>query len=418
MMLNLTVAVGTLNGLIFFANVVDANGNVFTSSVNFLSLPILWLNLELEFDSCFFKGMDSYWKMWLQLAFPVYVIFLVMIVIIVSDHSIRFSHLIARRNPVATLATLILLSYTKLLRTVITVFSFATLDYPDGSHVKVWLPDASVDYLSEKHIALFVIILIFGIAYTLFLFSWQWLLFYQDKKLFKWARNQKLCHFFEPYHAPYSIKHRYWTGLLLLARVSLYLVFALNVSSDSGVNLLAIIVLGSGLLFLKGICSQLYKSKIVDMFETVSYFNILTVSGAELFSLESRDGQTLIAYFTVLTTVIQLLAVLAYHMLTEVFMKLWKKLNSRRDVNTAEEPLLDFPPTNTINIGSQTNAVEPTVTVINGVPHREGLESGASIGENGNSECQSGALEMRDDEDGVSCISDESTAPLLVEDDK
>ena len=99
-------------------------------------------------------------------------------------------------------------------------------------------------------------------------------------------------------------------------------------------------------------------------------------------------------------------------------MKLWKKLNSRRDVNTAEEPLLDFPPTNTINIGSQTNAVEPTVTVINGVPHREGLESGASIGENGNSECQSGALEMRDDEDGESCISDESTAPLLVEDDK
>ena len=184
MMLNLTVAVGTLNGLIFFANVVDANGNVFTSSVNFLSLPISWLNLEPGFDSCFFKRMDSYWKTWLQLALPVYVIFLVMIVIIVSDHSIRFSHLIARRNLVATLATLILLSYTKLLRTVITVFSFATLDYPDDSHVKVWLPDASVDYLSGKHIALFVvavIILIFGITYTLFLFSWQWLLFYQDK---------------------------------------------------------------------------------------------------------------------------------------------------------------------------------------------------------------------------------------------
>ena len=72
-----------------------------------------------------------------------YVILLVVMVIVISEYSIRFSRLISKRNPVApaTLATLILLSYTKFLCTTITALSFANLDYPDNSHSMVWLPD-------------------------------------------------------------------------------------------------------------------------------------------------------------------------------------------------------------------------------------------------------------------------------------
>ena len=94
----------------------------------------------------------------------------------------RFSRLIAKKNPVATLATVILLSYTMFLRTTITAPSFANLDYPDGSHKRVWLPDANIEYLSGKHIALFIatiLILIVSITYVGLLFFWQWLLYYQ-----------------------------------------------------------------------------------------------------------------------------------------------------------------------------------------------------------------------------------------------
>lgn len=119
MLLNLTVAVGTLNGLIFFANIVDANRSTFflglSLSAGFYSVLISWLNLEVGFDVCYFEGADIYWKIWLKLAFSVYIIFLVVVMIIVSNYSMRFSRLIAKRNPVATLATLILLSYTKFL---------------------------------------------------------------------------------------------------------------------------------------------------------------------------------------------------------------------------------------------------------------------------------------------------------------
>ena len=119
--LNMTVAVGSLNALIFYANIVAANSSIFLtfSEPNFLTVFISWLNLELGIDTCYFQGMNAYSKTWLQLAFPIYVIVIVVMVIIISHYSSKFAQFIANKNPVATLATLILLSYTKLLNTTI-----------------------------------------------------------------------------------------------------------------------------------------------------------------------------------------------------------------------------------------------------------------------------------------------------------
>ena len=273
LVLNLTVAIGTINGVIFYANIVNANKSIFfpTSTTKFLSLFISLLDLELAVDTCF-EGMDTYWKIWLQLVFPTYVILLVIMVIVISEYSIRFSRLIAKRNPVATLATvtLILLSYTRTLHTVFAALPFTNLDYPNGSSERVWLPDATIGYITAKHIFLFlaaICILTVGIAYTFLLFFWQWLLQYQGLKLFKLVRYQRLCHFIEPYHAPYLFKYRYWTGLLLFARVALYLVFTLNVLGDPGVNMLAIVIIICGLIFLKGffgLCTFMLQQRLTS----------------------------------------------------------------------------------------------------------------------------------------------------------
>ena len=64
----------------------------------------------------------------------------------------------------------------------------------------------------------------------------------------------------EPYHALYVSKHHYWTGLLHFIRIVFYLVFALNVSGDPGVNLQAITTTVLCLLSLKGQFGQVYKS--------------------------------------------------------------------------------------------------------------------------------------------------------------
>ena len=126
----------------------------------------------------------------------------------------------------ATLVTLILLSYAKLLETCFKSLSVDILEYPDGSSKILWLPDAIVKYLSGKHIPLFiaaVLTLLVGLVYTALLFSWQWLLYLPRWRLFRWSRNPKIQTFIETYHTPYTPKHRYWTGLLLIVRIVLYL---------------------------------------------------------------------------------------------------------------------------------------------------------------------------------------------------
>ena len=228
LVLNITVAVGLINGFIFYANIMSANSAVFfpSSEPSFPTVFVAWLNLDLGIDVCFFDGLDTYIKTWLQLAFPVYIISLVVIIIIVSEYSPRFAALIGRKDPIATLATLILLSYAKLLSITITALSFTEINYPDGSQETVWLPDGNVKYFRGKHAALIIValfIILVGVPYTLLLLLWQWIVRAPRWKVFKWTRNTKLNAFITVYHVPYNSKYRYWTGLLLLVRVILYI---------------------------------------------------------------------------------------------------------------------------------------------------------------------------------------------------
>ena len=67
--LNLTVSVGTINGLIFYANIVRANHATFfplNTTNSFLSWFLAWINLDLGIETCFYNGLDAYVKTWLQ----------------------------------------------------------------------------------------------------------------------------------------------------------------------------------------------------------------------------------------------------------------------------------------------------------------------------------------------------------------
>ena len=74
-LLNLTVTIGTISGIIFYANVVSNNDSVLLTNDNVfkpLRVFISFINLDLGIETCFYNGMDSYSKMWLQLFFPLY----------------------------------------------------------------------------------------------------------------------------------------------------------------------------------------------------------------------------------------------------------------------------------------------------------------------------------------------------------
>ena len=322
---NLTVAIGTLNAIIFYANIIYVNRSIYFQQLPLTFVPVFisWLNLDIGFDTCFYSGMDEYVKTWLQLAFPLYIIFLVIIIIWISSCSSKFSYLLGKRNPVATLATLILLSYTRVLETIVESLSFVTLKYPNHTLTFSWLPDANIEYGKGKHIALIiaaVAILILGLLYTILITSWQWLLHCPRSKLFNWTRNQKLHAFIYTYHIPHSAKHRYWIGLLLLVRVVIFLIATFSVSVDPQITLLTTAVIMSCLLSYKTILMiRVYKNWLLNAMESYVCFNIIIFAMITWYTFgnsESRNFeivQTVAAYLSAGSVSIILVLVIAFH---------------------------------------------------------------------------------------------------------
>ena len=327
LVLDLTVAKGTLNGMIFYSNIIAANQGLFLQfdHPNFLSVFIAWLNLDLGFDACFIEGLNTYFKVWLQLAFPTYLILLLMAIILISRRSLRFARLISKRNPVAMLATLILLSYSRLLQSIINIFSYANLRYTpmndDEYFEAVWLPDASIPYLSGKHIPLFILailILAIGVAYTFGLIAWQWLVRLPDVVVFKWIQSAKLTSFMDAYHAPYVTKNRYWTGLLLLARVTLYLTAAINVSGEPRFNLLAVSLIIASIFLLHAYSGMnIYKQWVLNVLEFTTYFNVLALAVATFYVLQINGNGTTVTLVSIGVQFVLSVCAMMYHVAVE-----------------------------------------------------------------------------------------------------
>ena len=381
LMCNVTVVQGTVNGLIFYANIVVMSRSLFFPSLhpNFSTIFIYFINTRLGFDRCLPPGVDEYKKMWHYFLFPIYALSLVVAIILLSKYSSRCARIIGRRNPVATLATIILLMYTMLLQAVTDILAFAVLKYHNGTHEVVWLPDASVKYFQGKHIPLFLVavfILILGLAYTFLLFAWQWLIRAPNKLPFRWIRNTKLHSFMEAYHAPYKPKYRYWTGLLLFIRVLLNIIVMVNKSGSPRTNLLAIIVLVAFLFLLKAYLGDwIYKQRLLDCLEITYYFNLLLFSLVSFNSAGNQKSQTVAIHVSVSITFVMTICTLFYHIhytlcdikryknLSEKILR-WmhrKKGDTANVINTAEKAKVHYKPTNTEVCLSSSLATEEEV---------------------------------------------------------
>ena len=146
--------------------------------------------------------MDAYVKTWLQFAFPLYIWVLISMIILGSHYPSRVAKIFGS-NPIAVLATLFLLSYAKLLHTVIAALYYTSLEYPNNSQITVWLYDGNSRYLSGKHIPLFtaaaVCLIFLFLPYTVLLIFSQWL---QANSIFSWINGRNLRPFLDAYHAP------------------------------------------------------------------------------------------------------------------------------------------------------------------------------------------------------------------------
>ena len=306
--LNLTVTDGSINAFILYANIISINTPVFFSSITnftptytFVSLA----NLDLGIQTCFYNGMDDYAKMWLQLAFPFYLIFIATLIIITSRYSTTIQRLTARRA-LPVLATLFLLSYTKILRIVSSVlFFYSTITHLPSKHTTlVWSVDASVPVLEVKFILLFI----FCIVLFCVLIPFNIILVF-TKTLSRFNLINKFMPLIDAYRGPYEYELYYWTGFQLLIRTVVFGISALsrNINLTLGIVLISVIIGTHGIMWP-------YKHTAQNVQELLYLFNLQALY---TISLYGQDTTNITAVnILIVIAAVQFSIIFIYHIIT------------------------------------------------------------------------------------------------------
>ena len=303
-LLDLTIAQGTLNGLVFYANIVQVNQDILLPwrSTNPLTIFIAWLNLDLGVETCFFNGLDAYTKTWLQFAFPLYVWSIAGLIIILAKYSDRVAKMMGN-NSVPVLATLFLLSHAKLFRIIVTSLAYTiviTSQEYDNKLISMtmWSADGNVDYLGSKHAPLFAIavatLLFLWLPYTLLLLLGQWLYRCNCILITKFFINIKP--FLDAHYGSLKGRHRYWFGSLHLVRAAILLISGLVPSNHS--SIVAISVSASA-VFLMFLVSIVYCNSAVSLFDMAFFLNLALFATTILY-IRTSGGDPAVASSTLI----------------------------------------------------------------------------------------------------------------------
>ena len=345
LLLNLTVTQGLTNGLILYANLLWTYKDIlFPSGQKPITLAfqifIAWLNLDFGIETCLVVGLTAFWKTWLQFLFPLYIWLIAGVIIIVCHHSSRLTNLIGDRA-VPLLATLFLLSYTKLLRTAMTILEFGELTfYPDKSKKLVWYLDGNLPYCQHPHIYLFIAAiatLIFCLSFTLFLLLIQCWRRISHLKLLRWIN--KFTPFYDAYFSPLKDKHHYWFGILLLIRIALLVSFTATSSTSPFLSLIILKLTLVVLLFYTSI-RHIYKSKLVRTLENASVLNLIILIASTLYT---EGGKTIFLEVSIAFAFIQFNVVIIISLIKIIFNMMhkctWKNGYNliRQDVDSSDE---------------------------------------------------------------------------------
>ena len=277
-LLNLMVTKATINGIILYANVININYSVFlinNKTLKPLQLFISFTNLDLGFETCFYDGMDGYMKIWLHLFFPVFLIIIAFSIIIASRYSSRILRLTYSRS-LPVLATLFLLSYTSVLRTVLTVlFSYSAITHvPSGHQELVWSVDASVPLFGLKFTILFITCLVLFLVllfFNIILLFTSYLLWFKTINYFK--------PILDAFQGSYKDRYYYWVAVNIILR-SLF--FALYAFQTKFRLLLANVILGSFTSIFGYIRPN--KNKLVNFQELLLLINLTIMHAVSYYS--------------------------------------------------------------------------------------------------------------------------------------
>ena len=302
MLCDITVEKGTFNGAILFANLIHIHRSLLfgPNHSSVITVPIAWMNLDLGFNLCFYDGMDAYTRQWLQYLFPLYVILIAWILVCFNWYT-RLGAKFIRNNISNVFSTLLLLCYTKLLRTVAEAFSFTTIYSSQGNSIKVWLYDGNIPYMEGRHLALFIValavLLCLLLPFTLLLLLEYPLLQLGAQRT---LRKLRLLPLIFAYQKPFKTSCRWWTGLMLLFRVVLVSMYQASLTGYPRLNFIAIVTVGLCILGTMWNLGSLYKNRYITCIEAFFLTDlIILASWSEYVATQDSSNRLIPSYILV-----------------------------------------------------------------------------------------------------------------------
>lgn len=284
-LLRLTVTPGTINGLVFYANLLYVNRTVFLGipGLYWLRVFLATINLRIGFPLCLYDGMTTIASSHLAYLFPIYLWVMALVIVLISRYSDKVAHLIGR-SAVPVLASLIYISYNNMLASVVDGLSYLDLYYEDANGTihsrEVWYFDGNVDYFTEGHLSLFVIV----ILTLLFILIPYTILLTGVKQFSRYRIVDRFRPLIDAYCAPYKDKWRFWFGARLWVLIAVYVSYAVSRNDITTLFLAECIILAA--FTFTQLLIMPFKSFAINVLDSFFMINALFLSIIGLYTQE------------------------------------------------------------------------------------------------------------------------------------
>ena len=346
--LNLTLTTGTINGIIFYSQAANVGilpfVNFFPKSYYFLNLVYFFLsslNLNLGFSLCFYDGMNEVTKTSLTLIFPIYLLSIIIIIIVASQYSTWISNKTSTTS-VQVLVTVVHISVSKLLVTIIEVFT-PTVVYTDEAHArKVWFRDGNIEFFDSSKWSV-MLLMVFTVATVSFVMLPYFTLLIGGRCLLRYSVFNKYCRaVYEAINGAYKENRRFWFLVRQILLIAMFIIY----SAFRGKAIHLVVILSLTLLILFLVAQEYlkpYKNKAIGILDSSIMLNLI---GIYLIACFQASGYTAphLSFLVILVCIlvgivfITFLSVLTYHILL-----IWRLSNCypfRKVSRTSDESVL------------------------------------------------------------------------------
>ena len=265
--LRLTLAVGTINGIIFYFQLIMAV-DISPSSRNLINkLAKAGLCSSLDFPLCFYHGMTELWKIGFRLIYSVYLLTILFLLIILSRFSVRLSNRISGSS-IQVLVTVVHISFSRLLMSILDVFTPIEIYVNDTtvSPLLVWSRNGTIHYGKDGHQVLMVITMlvvgpILGIYMSILLAG-------RPLMRISYKFREYIRPVYEAIHAPYKHNREFFFAARLLVVIVMYSLYAIYRNGNEAFGFAIALTILLVYIGLEGICRP-FKRMSLNIFNFI-----------------------------------------------------------------------------------------------------------------------------------------------------